>query len=325
MGYQYFRSRLSGQEQIVYDMIYNALISYEPGVSLFGLANSNQVDRIAQLVIQENPSIFYVSGFQLQISLGAIKVSPQYTMSQAESQKLSNECERIARRVLPSFPNQSLYDRAVYVHDTIIRSVDYKNDGSISAHSILSPFLSKYGVCDGFANVFKFMLDLLHIPAIIVSGQAKSHAQSGYGPHAWNMIEIDRQWTHVDVTFDATIGSKHLIRHDYFGLPARDISLDHSFEKGMYPAAPASSMEYYQRNGLVMSTRTALESYAMKLLSSKNRNLIFKLPQGVQDNGLEAKVLSVITSCCKKLGIIGSIQMSFNCTQKVYHVTINQV
>ncbi|MCL2165354.1 MAG: hypothetical protein FWH55_13440 [Oscillospiraceae bacterium] len=322
MGYQYFRSRLSDQEQIVYDKIYNALVSYKSGVTLLGLANSNQVDRIAQFVIQENPSIFYTSGFQLQVGLGFTEVTPQYIMGQTEAQKLAAECERIAKRVLPPFSIQSTYDRAVYVHDTIIRSVDYKNDGTISAHSILSPFLSKYGVCDGFAKVFKFMLDLLHIPSIVVSGQAKSYAQSDYGPHAWNMIEIDKQWTHVDVTFDSTIGSKHLIRHDYFGLPVRDISLDHTFAEGMYPVAFTNGMEYYQRNGLVMSTRAALESHAMQQLSSTNRELIFKLPQNVQSGGLDTKVLSVVAECCKKLGINGSIQMSFNSIQKVYHVTI---
>ncbi len=57
-----------------------------------------------------------------------------------------------------------------------------------------------YTVCDGYARAYKILMDKAGIPTDYVSGPNITNDKlSG---HAWNLVNLDGTWYHVDVTWD---------------------------------------------------------------------------------------------------------------------------
>ena len=53
---------------------------------------------------------------------------------------------------------------------------------------------------EGFALAFANVLNRLGIPCGIVTGY--SSLDGTFGAHAWNIVELDRKYYHLDVTWD---------------------------------------------------------------------------------------------------------------------------
>ena len=58
-------------------------------------------------------------------------------------------------------------------------------------------FVNHNAVCQGYALAFKVLMDRAGIPCCYVSSDAINHA--------WNMVRLDGNWYHVDVTWDDPI------------------------------------------------------------------------------------------------------------------------
>ena len=111
--------------------------------------------------------------------------------------------------------NMSPLEKALFLHDYIVKNTayDYENlmKGSVPlmSHSAYNVLVNNVGVCDGYSNAYKLLLDRLNINSIIVTSDSMNHA--------WNMIKINNNWYHADLTWDdAAPDSKGLVRHTYF-------------------------------------------------------------------------------------------------------------
>lgn len=87
----------------------------------------------------------------------------------------------------------------------------------------------QYGVCQNYAELFQEMCLRAGIPCEFVSGTA------GGGSHAWNRVYIDGTWSYVDCTWDDPVGSKPVLRHNYFLVNAEYMVIDHCWNGDDYP------------------------------------------------------------------------------------------
>lgn len=99
----------------------------------------------------------------------------------------------------------SVYEKVKYAHDWIVDNLEYDTLDRKNKDNIYGAFINKQVVCEGYAEAFKYMLDKLEIPCILVYGngidsEGKSEA------HAWNYVKMpDEKWYAVDVTWDDPI------------------------------------------------------------------------------------------------------------------------
>ena len=56
-------------------------------------------------------------------------------------------------------------------------------------------------MCEGYARGFKYILDELGIPCVLISGTA-TNSNGETESHAWNYVELEGKWYAVDVTWD---------------------------------------------------------------------------------------------------------------------------
>ena len=98
--------------------------------------------------------------------------------------------------------NYSDYDKINEVHYWLVNNIEY--DSNLEAeepYSISGALTEGKAVCEGYARAFKYIMDGLRIPCILVSGTA-TNSEGQTESHAWNYVQLDNQWYAVDVTWD---------------------------------------------------------------------------------------------------------------------------
>lgn len=128
------------------------------------------------------------------------------------SDNVSTEIENILNNV---DDDMSDIEKALTVHDYMVLNYkyDFENylNGTIPDESYTMAGLlnNKTGVCQAYADTYKYIMNLLNIDCITISSNSMNHA--------WNMIKIDGSWYHVDVTWDDPIYDRlGRVGHEYF-------------------------------------------------------------------------------------------------------------
>ena len=131
-----------------------------------------------------------------------------------------------------------LYEQILYVHDALIQATAYDTEGAegLKELSVGEVLLSStaYGclvdnkaICSGYAAAFQYLMNLLEVPCLRVTGSADGVA------HEWNVIAIDGKSYHVDLTWDdpLTADGERLCR-DYFCIGDEELHLTHTVDAG---------------------------------------------------------------------------------------------
>lgn len=141
--------------------------------------------------------------------------------SESQVDNAINQIEQI-RNSIVSRVNGNNYNKALIVHDTLVDMLEYnQNDSNSNTHSIYGAFVNRSVVCEGYAKSFKYIMDSLNIPCILVGGVATNNTSTTES-HMWNYIQLDGDWYGVDVTWDDPViigGSSKKssrVRRDYF-------------------------------------------------------------------------------------------------------------
>ena len=72
----------------------------------------------------------------------------------------------------------------------------------------------------------------VHIPAILITGEA--NVAGWNGNHGWNMVELDGEYFHIDVTSAISQGVD--LKNKYFLIKDKDLD-DRNWSKNLYPKA----------------------------------------------------------------------------------------
>ena len=102
------------------------------------------------------------------------------------------------------------YEKARKIHQWIADNVKYSYE-----YNYLDPyevFTKKSAVCGGYSNLYKAMLNLADIPAVLVSGMTTN------GAHVWNAVYANGRWFHSDATWGTPYfdpGADNFIKDHY--------------------------------------------------------------------------------------------------------------
>ena len=88
------------------------------------------------------------------------------------------------------------------VNEWMIDNLSYENiEGNNNKYNLYGAIVETKVVCEGYARMFKYIMDGLNIPCILVSGTA-TNSEGETELHAWNYVELNGQWYAVDVTWN---------------------------------------------------------------------------------------------------------------------------
>lgn len=217
----------------------------------------------------------------------------------------------------------SRYKTVLNVHDILCANVEYLDDCVWDRHTAVGALLDRKAVCDGYAKAFKWIMDCMEVECRIITGKGMSNGAEN--SHAWNLVKIDGNWRHVDVTYDANSNWRKDRVYDYFSLTGEQISRDHTFDEDRYPKTSGIENDYYTANGLLMKDKQALRDYAATQIRQGRRNFIVRLPESIPDDVAEKKISEVLSNL--PLQGVGTYRINVRCnmTQHIFRIGVSGI
>ena len=89
-------------------------------------------------------------------------------------------------------------DQIKKIHNYLTMNIRYDDSFIPNAfsHTAYGALILGQGVCDGYAESFKYLLDIIGIENHLIFGTVNGQA------HAWNLVKIKDQYFHFDLTWN---------------------------------------------------------------------------------------------------------------------------
>lgn len=209
-------------------------------VSAFHLSAAEVKNVMAQIQYS-HPELFYVSSQYTYVSAGdAVKeIFPEYLFGEqqiaARTVKYEETLAEIADGVDPTWGD---FDKALYLHDYFVRNYTY--DYTYTIRDASSFFEQKTGVCQAYMLAFIAAGNAIGLEVLPVTSSEMLHA--------WNLVRVDGEWYHADLTWDDSSVNPAEISYLYFlrsdnGLAGADAGTENPHRNWSAPMA-ASDTKY---------------------------------------------------------------------------------
>lgn len=259
------RNYLSDEEKEIYDGIYNAIMTLCPYETKHPGSDSKKFsDRVWKIlqnrVLVDHPEIFWTDGggttsWIETVSGANYTFDIKYLYDEEAIHAYSNRLRICLNEALAQCPSGSEYDKALWAYEWIINNSDYDINSSgplkTGAYGI---FCYHKSTCNGYSKAYQMLLQNLGIPCTVVSGKSTD----GTG-HGWNVITLESQSYHVDVTWgDPTDpNGKKILSHEYFCLTDEEIKKTRTISDSMeLPECNSTKHNYYVYNSILVKTLT---------------------------------------------------------------------
>lgn len=174
------------------------------------------------------------------------QLSYLYTSEQVND--MQKKVDAAADKIISElWDGMSEYEIVKFFYDKLASEVEY-NENAENLRDIYGALVEKSTVCGGYARAFSYLCSKVGIETITTLGDFNET------PHMWNMVKIDGNWYHVDVTSgNATNTEFPYIRYDYFCVTDDIINKYHVLydQPFDYPKAASEKYNYFVYNNLI--------------------------------------------------------------------------
>lgn len=167
----------------------------------------------------DNPEVFYISPSKMYLNIetrtkGIKTTYNVYINSGEQANYLADEfsseeqvdtainsINEVKNKILANRTSNT-YQNIKMAHDYLVDSVEY--DSTVEMENIYNAYgalVNRMSVCEGYAKAFKYLMDELQIPCVLVIGNG-TNSQGQTENHAWNYVQLDGTWYAIDVTWD---------------------------------------------------------------------------------------------------------------------------
>ena len=293
--YGYFQ--LDDAQRETYDATVNALKNFSPSMPLF--ADSQTYNRILYLIAIEQMSVFYLkqAAPTLNESGRYFDVEFSYSYPSAQVEEMNNLAAAEADNIISQIPEGADdYEKLKFIHDWLVLNVEKDTESPLSS-TVYGTLVKKKALCEGYAKSFSYMCNRLGIENIIVTGYTDV-------PHMWNMVRLDGDWYHVDVTWDdVSINLENFISYQFFLADDQTVRENRTIDRTIYipPKAEGTKLNFFVHEDLIADKaddypevlkRSIIrsvengESYAMIKLGSAEEYIYFINELNASGNGV---------------------------------------
>ena len=226
---KYYYSQINPIAQEMYDALYNNIDLLKSNQKISFSVNEADAEKNFQTawdaINLDKPEIFYLDTNKISlISQTATNLFGQNSYkyyiepkdstyyldswkTQAEVENAITSVETVGTKIAEAISGNSYtrYDKVKYIHDYIVSNVEYDETGKTNNSNIYGALIEGSAVCEGYAESFKYLADVVDVPCVTVYGDGiNSAGEREY--HSWNYVLMDdEKWYAVDTTFDDPI------------------------------------------------------------------------------------------------------------------------
>lgn len=203
-----------------------------------------------------------------------IEITPQYVMTSDELPKAKAEFNSVISNIIAKMDSSlSEYEKEKYLHDTLASIVTYEEGAN--SHNAYGAIVEGKAVCEGYAEALQCLLHEANIQSFIVLGSSINPSTNQEEGHAWNMVRIDGEYYHTDLTWN---DQENILFYAYLNLDDTTIKLDHTIQETAFnmPACTSGAAHYFVINNLII-TDYSKESIAKLLKDNSLRARVYIL------------------------------------------------
>lgn len=256
----YYYDLLTDEQKKIYTSIANGVKNFQEE---FVIRNyiaedkdtfANEVNIAIEAFTNDHPEVFYLKSQYSSYTLSSFKgnigyIKLNYTEATKEEieTKISKMQENINKYIV-GLDGLSEYEKEITIHDRLSYDVQYSKLEELprAYHTAEGTLLENIGVCDSFSKALQLIYNKAGIDSIIVLGALDNSA------HAWNLVKIEDEWYHVDLTSSHSIYDETgIVNHAYFNLTSEDVKKFSSIDnEEMLPKSNSYNYNYYNYNNL---------------------------------------------------------------------------
>lgn len=199
-----------------------------------------QVQNAIDQAMGSDPYLYYIIdsyafSYRGSSSSANVTVQVEYRETLQQTAYVNQQVKGILKEII--LPGMNNHQKVEVIHDWVVQHLQY--DNSYSKYTAYEGLQSGSAVCQGYSLLTYKLLAGAGIPNKIVEGTARPEGGKTQS-HAWNLVQLDGRWYHLDTTWDDPSPSVDgEISKDYYLRTDSQIRRDHSWTKS-YPAASVS-------------------------------------------------------------------------------------
>lgn len=279
---------LKGENAPLLDQWFARLSQFEQGFSghyekieilLNETLASNDVQKHLGIILehaQRNTGVF-ITGYSSEVwqegEEHKLTLYPRYVNTLEEDYQLFYWIENIYDMIF--LPDMTDYDKVKAAHDFLIMALEYDTSTPIpdSSYHAYGALATGKAVCSAYAELMLLLLDQAGVPCRIVTGVGKGE------DHAWNMVYINGEPYHVDVTWDDPVNdmAQNMLRYDYFNLTDEEMKKEHTWMMDDYLACTATDENYFVKENMVVTSVAGLKKAVGEAVQNRENNCMFRL------------------------------------------------
>lgn len=275
----YYRDSLNETEQKVYDLMKLALSNpQKPTSADLGVSEELEQDvmtYISECVWIDNPVFAQTQTNAIEYSFNGsvltltLKQSiDEYEAHMDRAEQALDKAREIAAEVDQNWTD---YEKVKYLHDTIAKSCFYSVETKDTNNEAYGVLVLGESMCEGYTDAMMMLCLLAGIDSTATwfDGAVQDSGETING-HVWNVVQMDGEYYHVDVTTDdgnvtnngaAEIRPQNQISYVRFGLTTEEYKA--IFPEGVtwnprnddaIPPCTAEKYQYYRYNSLLFDS-----------------------------------------------------------------------
>lgn len=330
---EYHFLKLSVTEKIYYRKLLKAIDDSQNIVRVSPIIDKSAIKRVNQAINFDHPELFFVDFHSLNLYQASAEIMQQinYLIKDVVLENTIKEIEKEISSIVKKVNDKNLkndYEKIRWIHNYLVRNVRYDYDANKKpsenpeSFNVTGALHNKRAVCEGISKAFKLLCDRMDVYSIIIEGNSNFESCDTQTSHAWNIVKINNQFSHIDVTWDANLSEncRHTL-YDYFCLSDKRIRKDHTFES--YPVCDSEEFSYFSKRKRRFSNANQLNLYIENELKNKKNTLYFQIDTSeAKADFIIKKIQNKVRELVSKYYNSFSYQMNYNETQLTFFLKI---
>lgn len=200
--------------------------------------------------------------FELELSDNYYVYQKIMNQTPIEGNENAQQLSEKVQEILASVSGKTDYEKVVYFHDYLVANTVYGFLGAEQeeqSYTAAGALLQGKAVCNGYAEAMELLLLCSNIETYMVVGAADGVS------HAWNIVKIDGEWYHVDVTWDDPLPDiQERTMHVYLNVNDEVMAKTHVWRKEAYPVCTAMEYNYYEQEGAAFDNYSEFKLYVLQ-------------------------------------------------------------
>lgn len=255
---RYVHGTLDEEHQLVYDQMLDAIMNFREEAQL-SATSQEDVELCYNAICADYGEIFWMDGCSYRVITlfgkpCAVSFQANYTCTRQEAADYQAQMQPQIDLYLELLEDcDSDYEKTLTLYESLITDVAYDLSAE-NNQNILSVFLGKKTVCQGYASAAQYLLQQAGIETAIVAGEARRQ------PHAWNLVKLDGEYYYLDVTWGNAVASGEAaqataamdysgINYGYLNITGEELETNHEPQVDfVLPECTATADNYYIQN-----------------------------------------------------------------------------